>query len=128
MSGAVFEGDAGLDERIAEALSRPHLGTTLETARRTVRAGNTKVYASHPDWTERVARARSIRMDAIGRLDELLEQFEGKLRANGGTLIRARTAEDATSAVLAVAARRGATLAAKGKSMISEEIGLNEAL
>ncbi len=61
-------------------------------------------------------------------MDELLDRFEGRLRANGGTLVRARTAEEATSAVLAVARRRGATLAAKGKSMVSEEIGLNEAL
>ncbi|MDX6564587.1 MAG: hypothetical protein QOE10_249, partial [Gaiellales bacterium] len=111
---AVFEGDAGLDARLDEALARPQLATTLETARRTVLDGNRAVHARHPDWAERVARARSIRMDAIGRMDELLERFEGRLRANGGTLIRARTAEDATSAVLAVARRRGATLAAKG--------------
>jgi L-lactate dehydrogenase complex protein LldF len=128
MSGAVFEGDAGLDARLDDALSRPQLATTLELARRTVRDGNVAVHAGHPDWAERVARARRIRMDGVRRMDELLDAFEARLRDNGGTLIRARTAEDATSAVVGVARRRGATLAAKGKSMVSEEIGLNEAL
>jgi L-lactate dehydrogenase complex protein LldF len=128
VSGAVFEGDAGLDARLEEALSRPQLATTLELARRTVRDGNVAVHGRYPDWAARVARARRIRMDGVRRMDELLDTYEGRLRANGGTLIRARTAEDATNAVLEIARRRGATLAAKGKSMVSEEIGLNEAL
>jgi L-lactate dehydrogenase complex protein LldF len=124
----ILEDDAGLDARLDEALARPRLAQTLETARRHVRDGQLGVRARHPDWQQRVDRAARIRRDAIGRLDELLDRYEGKLRANGGTLIRAATAEDATAAVLAVARRRGATLAAKGKSMLSEEIGLNEAL
>ncbi|HEY1480786.1 MAG TPA: LUD domain-containing protein, partial [Gaiellales bacterium] len=128
MSGAVFEGDAGLDERLELALARPELGATLERARRLVRDNTAAMHERTPDWPDRVARARRIRRDATGRLDELLDQYEGRLRANGGTLIRAATAEDATRAVLDVARRRGATLAAKGKSMVSEEIGLNEAL
>ena len=128
MSGAVFEGDSGLDARLDEALARPQLAATLESARRTVRDGQLAVRARHPDWADRVARARRIRMDGVRRMDELLDTFEGRLRAGGGTLIRARSAEDATRAVLEIAQRRGATLAAKGKSMVSEEIGLNEAL
>ena len=128
MSGPVFAGDSGLDARIDEALARPQLAATLEAARRTVRDSQVSVRARYPDWPERVARARQIRLAAIGRMDELLDRFEGRLRANGGTLVRARTAEEATSAVLAIARRRGATLVAKGKSMVSEEIGLNEAL
>jgi L-lactate dehydrogenase complex protein LldF len=128
MTDAVFAGDAGLDARLDEALARPALAATLEAARRTVRDGHAGVRARHPDWPERVERARRIRRDAIGRMDELLDRFEARFRANGGTVVRAATAEAATDAVLAVARRRGATLAAKGKSMLSEEIGLNEAL
>ena len=128
MSGPVYAGDAGLDGRLDEALARPHLAETLEQARRTVRDAQLGVRARHPDWAERVARARAIRRDATARLDELLDAYEGRLRANGGSMIRASTAVEATDAVLAVARRRGATLAAKGKSMLSEEIGLNEAL
>jgi L-lactate dehydrogenase complex protein LldF len=128
MSGAVFEGDAGLDARLDEALARPQLARTLETARRTVRDARGSMLIRHPDWDDRVRRARALRRDATARLDELLDSYEGRLRANGGTLVRAATAEAATAAVLAVARRRGATLAAKGKSMVSEEIGLNEAL
>jgi L-lactate dehydrogenase complex protein LldF len=126
--GAVFDGDAGLDARLDAALARPQLAETLEAVRRTVRDAQLGVRARYPDWNERVARARRIRLDGVRRMDELLDRFEGRLRANGGTLVRARTADDATRAVLEIARRRGATLAAKGKSMVSEEIGLNEAL
>jgi L-lactate dehydrogenase complex protein LldF len=124
----ILEDDDGLDARIADGLARPRLARTLETARRTVKAGRERVVERHPDWPRRVERAARIRREAIRNLDELLDRYEGRLRANGGTLVRARTAEDATAAVLEVARRRGATLAAKGKSMVSEEIHLNDAL
>src|SRR5439155_633365 len=48
--------------------------------------------------------------------------------ALGGTVHLARTAEEARAAVVEVCRAAGATVAAKAKSMVAEEIGLNEAL
>ena len=128
MSGPVYAGDAGLDARIADALATPTLAVTLGAVRDHTLATRAGIEARHPDWPARVERARRIRLDGVRRMDELLDRFEARLRENGGTLVRAATAADAVAAVVAIARRRGAHLVAKGKSMVSEEIDLNQGL
>jgi L-lactate dehydrogenase complex protein LldF len=73
-------------------------------------------------------RAHAIRMEVIDRLDEHIARFTAALEARGGRVYFAKTAEEASAYVAEVCSRAGATLAAKSKSMVSEEIGLNEAL
>jgi L-lactate dehydrogenase complex protein LldF len=68
---------------------------------------------------------RQIRQDALARLPQLLEQLEARLTDQG---IQVHWAEDAAAAnaiFLDLARRHGATTMVKGKSMVSEEIGLN---
>jgi L-lactate dehydrogenase complex protein LldF len=67
-------------------------------------------------------------MEVIDDLDGHIARFTAALEARGGHVHFARTAADASSYVAEVCRRRGATLAAKSKSMATEEIGLNEAL
>src|SRR5438093_6405594 len=67
-------------------------------------------------------------MEVIDRLDEHVARFTAALEARGGRVFFARTAEEASAYVADVCTRAGAKLAAKSKSMVSEEIGLNEAL
>jgi len=67
-------------------------------------------------------------MEVIDDLDGHVAQFTHALEARGGHVFFARTAEEASAYVVDVCRRRGAALAAKSKSMVSEEIGLNEAL
>lgn len=63
----------------------------------------------------------------LANLAPLLEQFESKARANGIEVVWARDAGEAVQAVLGVLPQRPARVV-KGKSMATEEIGLNEAL
>ncbi|HLX19435.1 MAG TPA: LutB/LldF family L-lactate oxidation iron-sulfur protein [Gaiellaceae bacterium] len=71
-------------------------------------------------------RAHSIRMAAIDDLDGHLDRFIAALKAAGGTAHVCATAEEARATVVRLCA--GAKLAAKSKSMLSEEIELNAAL
>jgi L-lactate dehydrogenase complex protein LldF len=71
-------------------------------------------------------RAHEIRLRAIDDLDAHLERFVAALEAAGGTAHVCETAEEARSTVAGLCA--GASLAAKSKSMLSEEIELNRAL
>jgi len=71
-------------------------------------------------------RAHEIRMRAIDELDGYLDQFVAALEEAGGHAHMCRTAEEASATVARICA--GATLAAKSKSMLSEEIELNRAL
>jgi L-lactate dehydrogenase complex protein LldF len=73
-------------------------------------------------------RAHAIRMEVIDDLDGHVARFTEALEARGGTVFFARTAEDASRYIAEVCRRRGAKLAAKSKSMATEEIGLNDAL
>lgn len=73
-------------------------------------------------------RASWIKQDSINRLDELLETWEKKFTTNGGKVYWAADANEALEAVNEVIQYTSARLAVKSKSMISEEIGLNDFL
>ncbi len=65
---------------------------------------------------------------ALDRLPHYLEQFEKNFTANGGEVRWARTAAEARRIVLRLLVEAGARTVVKGKSMVSEELHLNEAL
>ncbi|KAA5597279.1 LutB/LldF family L-lactate oxidation iron-sulfur protein [Blastochloris sulfoviridis] len=72
--------------------------------------------------------ARDIKDHTLAHLDLYLTAFEDKVVQAGGHVHWAATAEDARTIVLDICKRLGARTATKGKSMISEEIALNEHL
>ncbi len=73
-------------------------------------------------------QAAAIKRHALQRLPELLEQAESALTANGARVLWAVDAEEANRHVLEIARRHDVQLVTKSKSMVTEEIGLNEAL
>ena len=124
----VYGEDSTLGERLETALADTRLSVTLQASRRHLLGFRAAVEERHPDWAQRVDRARAIRTDAVARAPELLDRFEAAVTARGGSVIRAADAGEAVRAMLAIAERRGVRVVAKGKSMISEEIELNHAL
>lgn len=80
------------------------------------------------DWEEWRERAREIRSDAVAHLPELLEQLEARVLEAGGHVHHAATGADAARITVELCRAHGATSVVKGKSMTSEEIGLNDAL
>ncbi|WP_410983160.1 LutB/LldF family L-lactate oxidation iron-sulfur protein [Bacillus cereus] len=77
------------------------------------------------EWRE---AASEIRMHTIENLDSYLEQLATNVRKNGGHVHFALKAEDAVSYVSEIARKRGAKSVIKSKSMVSEEIHLNQNL
>ncbi len=109
-------------------LGDSHTQAALGLATDRLRTNRVAAWAELPDLEALRERARSIRMEVIDDLDGHIARFTAALEARGGHVHFARTAADASSYVTEVCRRRGATLAAKSKSMATEEIGLNEAL
>ena len=72
--------------------------------------------------------ARDIRDHTLRNLDLYLKAFERRAAASGSRVHFASTAAEARDAILAICRAANATLIAKGKSMVSEEIGLNSHL
>jgi L-lactate dehydrogenase complex protein LldF len=73
-------------------------------------------------------RGEAIRQYSLSRLPELLEQLETNLTRNGIRVHWAETPEAACEIIVGLARQAGATLVVKGKSMVSEEVELNDAL
>jgi L-lactate dehydrogenase complex protein LldF len=72
--------------------------------------------------------ARDIKNHALAHLDLYLEAYEARATAAGGKVHYAVTAEEARAIVLAICRSVSAKTVTKGKTMIGEEIGLNEFL
>jgi L-lactate dehydrogenase complex protein LldF len=114
--------------RAAAAAGDTALHRKLDTASLRFLDKRTQVFAALPDAEVRRDRARAVKAHAIASLDTLLPALEQRFTANGGTVHWASDAAAACAVVLAVAARSGVRLVVKGKSMVSEEIGLNPRL
>ena len=78
-----------------------------------------------PNWEQMRERAQAIKTHTIGNLDYYLEQVHANVTKAGGHVSFARNAESASRYVLDLARRKGVRTVIKGKSMISEEMGLN---
>ena len=73
-------------------------------------------------------KAKNTKWRAIENLDKNLEQFEKNFTARGGNVIWAETAQDALDAVLQICKEKNAKRIVKMKSMVTEELHLNDFL
>ncbi len=82
--------------------------------------------ADTPDWEKLRERAWQVKNHTIANLGYYLERFEEKVTELGGVVHFAPDSEAASRYVLELAQARGVRTVIKGKSMISEEMGLND--
>jgi L-lactate dehydrogenase complex protein LldF len=108
-------GDAGLQRALARS------GSSF-IARRTAAVANL------PEFEQLRDAARDIKNHALAHLDFYLEAYEAKVLASGGHVHWCPDAEAARAAVLKICQDAGARTVTKGKSMIGEEIAINEHL
>jgi L-lactate dehydrogenase complex protein LldF len=106
------------DQRLQKALVHAHnfIGRRASAAERL------------PEFEALRDSARAIKDHTLAHLDLYLEAYERKVIESGGQVHYARDAAEANAIVLGLCKARGARAVTKGKSMISEEIGLNAAL
>lgn len=71
---------------------------------------------------------RRIKDHTLANLDHYLLRFEAQVQASGGSVHWAETPQEACAAVLDICKKSGAKMVAKGKSMVGEEIAVNDAL
>lgn len=81
-----------------------------------------------PEFSDLRDQGRDIKNHVLAHLDYYLERFEQSVIESGGTVHWAPTASDAREAVLSICRAAGAKTVTKGKSMVAEEIGLNDHL
>jgi L-lactate dehydrogenase complex protein LldF len=72
--------------------------------------------------------SRDIKDHTLAHLDLYLEEYEERVTAAGGHVHYAVTAADARQIILDLCRKLGAKTVTKGKSMVGEEIGINDFL
>jgi iron-sulfur cluster protein len=118
-------------KRTLLAAIRMALRIESPAVRRNTQTFNRNRYAATgalPDYNQLKDRTRAIKERAIAGLPELLATLEASVKRNGGHFYLARDAHDATHYIAGVCTRAGVRLVVKGKSMTSEEVGLNHVL
>ena len=84
-----------------------------------------RTIAKLPEFEALRDQARAIKNHTLENLATYLEHFERRVVEHGGHVHWARTPEEARQAVLEICRSVGARMVTKGKSMVTEEIGLN---
>ena len=112
-------------EAARAALHDERLQTTLKNLKRGFQEKRAQAYAALSDPEGLRDAGHAIRADALANLDTLLVRFEQKVKEAGGQVHWARDAAEACAVVGNILARRDARIVTKGKSMVTEEIGLN---
>jgi L-lactate dehydrogenase complex protein LldF len=123
-----LRGDEPFPVAARRALADTQLRRNLGQATRTIRAKRAAVVGELPDWEELRDAGQAIKAGAMAHLDRYLEQLEEQVTARGGVVHWARDANDANRIVVGLVRAAGATEAVKVKSIVTDEIGLNDAL
>ena len=105
--------------------------TPRETIRRSIEhyeAAAQRGRSRFLDWEGARRKCSEIKWEALNHLDKYLLEFEQRVKARGGHVFWAETAEDARRYVADLAMQRGVKTVVKSKSMVAEEIHLTPAL
>jgi L-lactate dehydrogenase complex protein LldF len=114
-------------ENSAAAVNNPVLQSRLRVLETFV-VKRDAAFASLPEAEALRDRARAIKEEAIANLDRYLEQLEQSILRSGGHVHWAADGEQACRIVLDLARKHGVARVVKSKSMVTEEIELNDAL
>ena len=110
------------------ALGNSQLRRNLGKATTTIRAKRAAVVAELPDWEELREAGQAIKAHTVRHLGHYLTELERQVTARGGTVHWARDAIEANRIVTGLVKGTGATEVVKVKSIVTDEIGLNDAL
>jgi L-lactate dehydrogenase complex protein LldF len=115
-------------QNAAHALHDAGLQKALGKAKGSFLARRASAVAGLPEFEQLRNIGRDIKNHTLANLDFYLETYAANVEKAGGKVHWCATADDARAAVLDICRKAGAKTVTKGKSMISEEIGVNDHL
>jgi len=119
LSGATFrkkENDGFYEPAGSEAAGQAAVRSTKN---------NRAVTDAIPYWQDWREDAKNIKLYTVANLDKLLVEFERNMTARGATVLWAETADEANKMILDISRDHNVKSVVKGKSMVSEELGIN---
>jgi len=123
-----FHPDDAFKERSHNAVNDPGQRQNFRGAMDFLQAKRRTQFPDQDELAGLRSLGETIRRYSLARLPQLLEQLEHNLTANGIQVHWAENADEANAIALEIARKHKAHTIAKGKSMVSEEIGFNHAM
>ncbi|MBN1465429.1 iron-sulfur cluster-binding protein [candidate division KSB1 bacterium] len=120
--------DLSFKQRMRENLSDSFKRQSIAAAQDLINQKRQECYDKLGDFEKWRDLAADIRSHVLDNLDYYLEQFVSNAERVGATVHFARDAAEANAIAREIFRKKKATKAVKSKSMVTEEIGLNEAL
>ena len=108
-----------IDKTLQKALRKTSIGFPMLRA---------KAIKALPEFDTLRDDAVTLKNDVLDNLDYYLERFEAKAKENGGQVHWCQDTQEANETVLKICQAANAKTVTKGKSMIGEEMGVNEYL
>jgi L-lactate dehydrogenase complex protein LldF len=116
-------------EKIKDTLGDSRLQLAIYTATgRLMQKRAESIADEMPEFQDLRTQANAVKKHTIDNLDYYLEQFEANVMAHGGKVVYCSDGTEVADFILGLAKERQARLVVKSKSMVSEEIDLNERL
>jgi L-lactate dehydrogenase complex protein LldF len=112
----------------ARAQADADLQSALDKLQRDTRTGRPAIIARLPEFEALRDRAVAIKDHTLENLDHYLEKFEANVIDAGGHMHWCEDAAAARETILEICRAANAKIVGKGKSMVSEEIALNDFL
>ncbi|MYL59423.1 amino acid dehydrogenase, partial [Virgibacillus halodenitrificans] len=121
-------GDTSFKDRVQEGLKNDFMRQAVSSAQGRLRNGRLSAAEELGDWEDWRTLGEEIRTHTMENLDYYLQQLSEQVENRGGKVFFAETAEEANEYIKNVVKKKNGRKVAKSKSMVTEEIGLNEAL
>jgi len=112
----------------AAALDQPDLQAALKQLELGFVAGRARCYDDLPEFESLRDRAEEVLDHTLDNLDHYLCEYEARVIESGGHVHWAGTPAEAREIVLRICREAQAKSVIRGKSMVGEEIGINDAL
>ncbi|MYL32092.1 iron-sulfur cluster-binding protein [Pontibacillus yanchengensis] len=125
---AIKLGEASYKERIQSGIENDFMRGAVSSAQGRFRSGRLKAAEELGNWEDWRTRGKEIRTHTLENIDFYLQQLSDEVSKRGGNVFFAETAEEANEYINNVVKQKEAKKVVKSKSMVTEEIGLNEAL
>lgn len=116
------------ETRVQKGLDDTFMRNAVSSAQERLKTGRVRSEEGLGNWDDWRTLGEEIRNHTIEHLDYYLEELSNQVVKRGGNVFFAQTAEEATDYIKEVVKQKNGKKVVKSKSMVTEEIGLNEVL
>ncbi|MFT8319820.1 MAG: LutB/LldF family L-lactate oxidation iron-sulfur protein [Bacillus sp. (in: firmicutes)] len=115
-------------ERVNSELKNEFMRGAVSKAQETIQTRKNAVTDEMGNWEEWRNHGEEIRQHVLDNLDYYLDELSENVAKRGGHVFFAKTAEEASKYIGDIAKQKNAKKVVKAKSMVTEEISLNQKL